>query len=201
MNDETPNMTSSFAPINRWHIVISGFMQTEGKPTGMVKLWRIMRLFTHPSVGVEIRSWCSNWSDMAELIWRCQPDSGAVDVRIYAYSWGGFSAMLLAKELGERGIDVSAMVLSDPVYRHWYRLGWWRAFVPWRRIVVPPNVRRVWWFRQRENFPRAHGLVAKSKERTLIYEPVLLERFHEYMDDAAAFHEQALIVGHAGEHM
>ena len=117
-------MSLSLLPIHDWHVVISGFLQDEGQPTGMVRLWRLLgERHSAADVRVELRSWNVNWRQLAELIWRMQPGAGRncfdpPRVKVYAYSWGaGWGAMQLARQLRRRGIGVAAMVLSDPVYR------------------------------------------------------------------------------------
>jgi hypothetical protein len=182
----------SCEPIHCWHVVIGGFLQDEGRPTGMVRLWRKLDArLSSPGVRVELRNWNDNWRQFAELIWRVQPGDGSVKVGIYAYSWGaGWGAMQLAKCLSRRGVPVAHMVLSDPVYRSPLLPFRWLAFCPWRPIVVPRNVRQVTWFRQRRNRPSGCRLVAEDSQRTTIrpadgYEADVI---HEYMDDLLAFH-------------
>jgi pimeloyl-ACP methyl ester carboxylesterase len=178
--------------ISQWHIVIGGFRQTEGKPTGMVELWRRLHaLHAKPGVSVELRAWNDNWRDLAELIWRVQPLDEPVSVKVYAYSWGGgWGAMQLARELGRRGVHVAWMVLSDPVYRSPWLATRWLALVPWRSILVPPNVRVVHWFRQKVSLPAGHALRAERRQKTLITPPVWAEVSHLYMDDLRLFHRE-----------
>jgi pimeloyl-ACP methyl ester carboxylesterase len=178
--------------IRRWHIVIGGFRQTEGKPTGMVRLWhRLHELHAQPGVCVELRSWNDNWRELAELIWRVQPEDEPVVIKVYAYSWGaGWGAMRLARELSRRGVNVSWMVLSDPVYRSPWIITRWLALVPWRSILVPPNVRVVHWFRQRVSLPSGHALRPQRKERTVISPAVWADVSHLYMDDLRTFHRE-----------
>lgn len=184
---------SAALTIRHWHIVIGGFRQTEGKPTGMVRLWqRLHELHSQSGAVVELRSWNDNWRDLAELIWRVQPDDEPVVVKVYAYSWGaGWGAMQLARELGRRGVNVAWMVLSDPVYRSPLAITRWLAMVPWRSILVPANVRVVHWFRQRLSLPAGHLLRPVRKERTVITPPVWAEVSHLYMDDLKSFHKEA----------
>ncbi|KKN11269.1 hypothetical protein LCGC14_1028260 [marine sediment metagenome] len=185
----------SHQPIKNWIICICGFLQSEGTPNGVVGLWSWLHSeHSVPDTRVELRAWNDRWSELAELIWRMRPADNHVSVKIVGYSFGGYSATLLAKELGKRGIEVRAMVLSDPVYRHWHRLGWWRAMWPWSEIKIPSNVREVWWFRQRQNLPRGHELVAEKPRNTTIHEPRVLKRDHAWMDDAAEFKNTAMVV-------
>jgi pimeloyl-ACP methyl ester carboxylesterase len=197
-------------PIRNWHIVISGFLQTEGTVSGCVSLWRKLQRLSDDNTSVILHSWKDNFSDLAELIWRFSPaDEHKLCIKVYAYSWGGYSAILLARALQKRGLNVRALVLSDAVYRHWYLLGQWRAMVPGSRIIVPDNVREVFWFRQREPriqfgngwrnvlCPAGHRVVAKNKSATKVHEPVILKVSHSYMDEAKQFQQEAVRVASA----
>ena len=180
-------------PIRDWHIVIGGFLQHMGRPHGMIRLWREIRDLSNEYTEVMLLSWNDNMSHIAEFVWRaCEETDGARDakVRIYGYSWGGSSAVRLARELAARGLGVDWLVLSDPVYRHWYKVGRWRAFWPWRRIYIPHNVRNVAWYRQQTNWPRSHALVWNSQS-THMSGPITLKVTHQYMDDALAYHRRA----------
>jgi len=168
-------------------VVISGFLQDEGKPTGMVGLWATLHhMVSGPSTRVELRSWHDDWNAVAEFIWRQRTNGNGVDVVICAYSWGGPSAMELARQLGRRGIAVRHMVLADPVYR--LRWALWRVFFRWPKIRVPKNVRRVTWFRQHRDWPEGHDLVAEDRGMTDIEAPTVLDCGHTYVDDSPQFH-------------
>lgn len=186
-------MSHCHSTINAWHIVIGGFLQTEGRPTGMVRLWmRLHSLFSSPSSVVLLRSWNDNWSDLAELIWRAnrsgQPDRHTVN--IYAYSWGaGYGAMELARQLNRRGLRVHTMVLSDPVYRSPLLSFRWLALLQWSTIRVPANVFAVHWFRQNISLPAGHDLKADSPA-TWLSDPKWVEVDHQYMDDWRPFHNE-----------
>lgn len=179
------------APITRWHVVASGFTQTERTWHGMVRLWRDLhaRLATAEDV-VSLRTWNSDWAALAEHIFLVQQNQGErIKVACYAYSWGCSGVMRLARELNKRGIPVESMVLSDPIYRSRWMTFAWLAMVSWKRVVVPDNVRMVRWFYQRQNLPKSQGIVAQDTKRTMIFEGTELNRTHEYMDDSGQFHQ------------
>lgn len=195
-----PNL-SLYPPIGEprhvatWHLVISGFLQTVGKPNGMVSLWRKLMRHNGPEAAVVPLKWNSQWWDIAELIWSVQPNGHDRVIRIYAYSWGaGWGAMELARQLDRRGMAVDHMVLSDPVFRSSWLLGRWLALSELASIEVPANVRRVSWFRQTKNRPCGHNLAAADGQITVIQPPVVLSRTHQYMDDAEDFHAECLRV-------
>lgn len=187
-------------PIRTWHVVISGWLQNEGQPTGMVRLWRDLHArFTARRVRVELRVWNDRWDALAEFIWRLRSQApvwpfAKPRIVIYGYSWGGYSAVVLARLLQRRGLPVEHLVLSDAVYRHWYLLGQWRALLPGSRIVVPSNVKEVTWFRQGSGAFKGHDVVAVDARKTKIHPAKLAKVHHRYMDDLRAFHAEALAI-------
>lgn len=185
-------MSPADAPIRAWHVCVAGFLQTEGEPTGIVRLWRrLHQQHSDPRTRVELRSWADRTDTLAELIWRLRPDNHPPLIRLYGYSWGGAACVRLARDLQKRGLPVASMVLSDAVYRHPYWAGNWRAFVPLSRLVVPANVREVFWFRQQNNWPSGHTLVA-AYPQTVIHPAHVIGWFgHQYMDDLDEFHRLA----------
>lgn len=191
----SPILAPRYQPIDRWHVCISGFRQHRGSPTGLEALWQRLRAAHHNGVAaVELCAWNDNWSALAEFIWRFRRDGQPPRIGIYAYSWGaGWGFIQLARQLRRRGLEVQHAVLSDPVYRHWYRAGNWRAFVPGIPIEVPANVRRVQYFVQRQNWPRGHRVIAADATQTAIWAPITLNADHEKMDDADEFHETSLV--------
>ena len=168
--------------IKNWHYVITGFLQDRATRTRFVGLWLdLRRHHLYDDTAITQLSWNSNWSDEAERIFRLS-SHGPPTVRIYGYSWGaGWGAMQLAEHLRRRGVPVRAMVLVDPIYRHPYWLGNWRSLFHWVKIVVPPSVKEVWWFRQKLTWPRGHDLYAE--DGTVLHEPVWLDVGHAHMDD------------------
>jgi len=177
--------------ILRWHVVASGFTQTERTWHGMVRLWRDMHArSTAAEDGVSLRTWDSDWAALAEHIFLVQENQGQrIKVACYAYSWGCSGVMKLVRELNKRGIPVESMVLSDPIYRSPWMTCAWLAMTSWKKIVVPNNVRMVRWFYQKQNLPQSQGLVAQDEKRTMIFEPTELLRNHEYCDDSRQFHD------------
>lgn len=179
--------------IKTWHIIISGFRQTEDRPNGMTRMWLSLGKHRSPETTIALREWNSDWDVVAETVWWSNPVPEKLVVNVYAYSWGaGWGFTRLAHALSLRGIKVNIAVLSDPVYRHWYALGQWRALVPWSTIIVPSNVSEVFWYRQYRAIPRGHNLVAENKLVTTIHPAVELNHSHVYMDDAWDFQKKAM---------
>jgi len=175
--------------MREWHIVFSGFQQKSGTLNGTVQIWGdLMRIASrHQSARVELLRWDDNISNLAELISRLAPQDSMPIVNIYGYSWGGMTAANFARELRRRGMPVNHIVLSDAVYRHWYWLGQWRAFVSAWAIRIPDNVRKVTHFRQRQSMPMGHDVKADNPGKTLIGKPIWLKADHSWMDDASPF--------------
>ena len=183
------------ATIDRWHFVFAGYLQHEGQPNGMVRLWwELHRRHAGCDTAVLFERYDAPVDLLAEMVWRLRANGGPT-ICIYGYSWGGAAAVNFARALDRRGIRVASMVLSDPVYRHWHLLGRWRALFPWSRIArirVPANVAAMHSFWQRRNWPRACQLVADDPSRTKIHRPKLATVEHGYMDDLRAFHDASL---------
>jgi len=174
------------SPTN-WLIVIGGFLQDRGKPTGMVRLWLELRKHASANTCIELMNWRDDPREYADLVFGVTGETA--QVFLFGYSWGGMTATLLARELKKRGIGVRHMILSDPVFRHWWMLRRWTSFAPWSRIAIPSNVAHVTWFRQRNDWPRGHDLVAQDKCRTAILPATELDLAHVYMDDSLDFHK------------
>lgn len=175
--------------MREWHIVISGFQQKSGTLNGTVQIWGdlIRMVSARPDARVELLTWDSDFANLAETISRVAPVDAMPIVNVYGYSWGGMSAAKFARELRRRGVEVNRMVLSDAVYRHWYWLGQWRAFVSAWSIRIPDNVHRVIHFRQRESYPMGHTIKADNPGKTKVDPVVWLKVDHCWMDDHAAF--------------
>lgn len=174
--------------IHEWHIVVSGFRQRQGNLNGMDKIWDMaeIRAKSRPDARAMIYPWHCDVADIAGLIMRKRDPDTMPLVNLYGYSWGGMTCVNLSEELRDREIDVRTMVLSDAVYRHWHRGGQWRTFLP-MSIYIPDNVKQVIHFKQRENWPFGHTLVAKNPGMTDMAPMRWLTAKHQHMDDSPAF--------------
>ena len=183
--------------IGRWLLCCSGFLQpTLGAPTGMMKLWAELHdRHCGPGCCVERLAWSDCPASVAEHV-RLLADDRPPAVLIFAYSWGAALAVRIARELGKRSIDVQHLVLTDPIYRHAYFAGNWRALLPWWPINIPRNVREVTWWRQLDSCPRGHDLVA-CEEHTLLHPPRLASAAHEFMDELLDFRQTSLRIAAA----
>lgn len=178
------------------HICVSGFSQNCGYYHGILKLRESLLTAGH-SEGVASRVWYLPWTSnfrrvANELGIICNQHGIRPQVMIAGYSYGGWGAIQLAKELSRSGIFVRSMVLSDPVARPWF----WPRPLPavssmlGRRfsfaLRVPSNVLQLFSFYQIDNRPQGHKLIVRPP--TLQHKPVRLDLPHTEMDDAEAFH-------------
>lgn len=186
-----------------WLVGFAGFFQTRGTANGMIDLHGELRQkHVSPQTVVQFCHWDDNVDGLAEQIWRTARKADvAPAIYVYAYSWGGMTAMNFARQLRARdNLRVRHMVLSDAVYRHWYWAGNWRAFMPGIPIVVPDNVLRVDWYRQTTTRLRGHDLVAEDDVATNLSDPVYVRHTpHTRMDDCGLFRERCLQVAEMAE--
>lgn len=168
--------------------LISGFTQTEENWNGVQELREklLAELDDYSSLSVRVRlgEWHNDWFAAARQVYMLReryPNEPFVVV-VFAYSWGvGNGLVKFAKYLDRFGVDIAHVVLSDPVYRHWFSPGNWRAIWGDRRIAIPKNVLRIEGFHQETDLP--HGRRPMSDQAQC--DPwVLLRRPHAEMDDA-----------------
>lgn len=77
---------------------------------------------------------------------------------IIGYSYGGYSAVLLCRELRALGVAVNHLWTIDAVFRIWDHWGSLRSLRDYWIIAVPQNVRVVTSWRQKVNKPRGHWI-------------------------------------------
>ncbi len=177
--------------VNRWEIVIGGYRQHEGDPTGPLLLWSELLSLCSPTTQVVFREWNAPWDRLADVIHRTSVSHPTI--RIYAYSWGcGYGFLRLAKELKRRGLKVDVAVLCDPVYHSHLLLFRWLAFIPGMTLWVPSNVHEVRGVAQSQSCLRGHRVKAVDPKATRVHQFVRLHRDHTWMDDSPLFHSMCL---------
>jgi hypothetical protein len=179
--------------ITKWIIPISGFSQNKTRTTGIDRLWLKVRGHADGNASVlPPQVWNSDWKSVARWIWSMSSHDFRPEIYVFSYSYGcghGFSK--LSRCLGNYGLTVDCAVLSDPVYRSWYRP--WRSILPRKytpSIVIEANVKEVFIFRQSLNIPQGADIVKTDKSKTFIHEPVELQYRHAGMDDTLEFHSR-----------
>jgi len=183
----------------RIHQVISGFTQTEERPTGMFVLAETLHSlgFNNTISRVRLDRWNADWPAVAEHLWLLgRQHQAQVMVNVYAYSWGvGWGAVQLARELKKRDIDVQELVAADGVYRHrWLRLPAMisRDSLLAPAIRIPCNVHTVTPFHQTMNRPQGHHLKGDRDFSGVIHESREISATHQYIDDHPSFHLAAI---------
>lgn len=178
--------------------LISGFTQTEQNWNGVQELREqlLSELDDYSSLSVRIRldEWKANWKAIARQLYMLReryPREPFIVV-CFAYSWGvGHGLVKFAKYLDWYGVDVAHAVVSDPVYRHWFSPGNWRAIWGDSRIVIPRNILKIEGFYQETDKPRGR----RPTSDQLTCDPwTLLRRPHAEMDDARPWWERCIEV-------
>ena len=112
-------------------------------------------------------------------------------ISIIGYSYGGYTAVLLCRELRRMGLKVDHLYLIDAVARKRPKIGAIRSLLDriwW--VEVPNNVKQVVSWRQQFNKPSGHKIVVNSRttefEQTFLYVP------HSQMDDCREIHARIL---------
>lgn len=189
--------------IQNWHIVFGGFLQDEGQATnGTLGTWfNLHRSLANETTVVEWHAWNTDARNLAEKINRFS-GSDMPKVYVYAYSWGATAASLLCQALQRHGIIVEIVVLTDGVYRHQYKLGWWRAAVSWSKLYFTSNVLRISygvqknprfnWTRKSKGLgdffePSGHGIHLENDTATDVIRRPDSHLSHTHMDESVDF--------------
>lgn len=184
---------------SRWMIVIGGFTQHLGRPSGSELLFNHLWELVDGNTCVQLHTWRDDWPKIAEFMHRNTDHRRPVKIHVFSYSWGfGWGFKKLAQELEKRGMVVNHAVGCDPVYR----TAWMPEWLPLNplsmlrlpTIEIPANVRMVDHFYQRQDRPMGHKLEAADPEGTIIHPGVQLQADHAYMDDQYKYHVKALEV-------
>lgn len=183
--------------VEHWVVCITGYMQGEGRRTGLQTLQYAISEKCHgPHTRILLKAWRDDMDALAERIWIYQHPERTPRITIAGYSYGGYTATLLCSELAERGLFVENLFLVDPVWRP--KASWASPLSLLRdwTIFVPSNVRKVWYWHQIANsrlMPQGHKIKLESDSTLWINrdEPPRRES-HLYIDDAQAIHKAVL---------
>lgn len=174
-------------PFSRVHLCVMGFTQSTLRRTGMERLWlEVLRpLSNEVTLVLPPITWDADPEPVASLIDRTA--AAGASIRATAYSWGGgYFFPRFCASLAKRGRTIDTALLVDAVYRS-RLLPAWLPFNPLSlttlpRVVVPSNVRRVAWFRQRRDNPSGHDVVIDPSSTSLVSSK-WLDVGHVEMDD------------------
>ncbi len=170
-------------------VTFQGFTESFSVSTGTERLFReVVRKFIAPDIlCLDPRQWDADTHAMVGYLAR----SGVTDCAVIGYSYGGgFTAQKFAKVCLQQGINISLMLLCDPVYRPTWMptLGIFQPF-SFRSLMpksvtidIPRSVREVVWVRQRLTLPQAHDLRVEWR-LTNVSEPITLPYGHTVIDE------------------
>ena len=133
-------------------------------------------------------TWRHNSKTLAVWLHNSRPNRRIV---LIGFSYGGYTAVLLARELEKLGVDIDHMYLIDAVARPRPRVGSFRSLMDlcwW--IKVPHNVKQLTNWRQSVSRPSGHKVVADF--RYTKHDPYTLYVPHTQMDDHARVHATIL---------
>lgn len=185
----------------KFHICISGFLQSESRCHGILKLAEAFHAegLNGDTERVLYRPWNADWSAVAEHLWLLgESRKTDIQINIYSYSWGvGWGAVELSKELLKRGLVVNNLVASDGVYRHPLLLMRWTSLLSRDAsfspvIRIPANVLEVHPLHQKQNRPQGHKIVSGRGCTAVIHDSIECMATHQYMDDSPEFHALSL---------
>lgn len=174
-----------------------GHLQKAHHQNGMRTIWRQARLkCTEDATVTNPQRWNADWGSLAHWL---EEEMGSGLVVTIGYSYGaGWGCQQLSHHLSMRaGMTIMVwQVLSDPVSRNRYGLGWplnalnvtrWSG--KWRRVKPPRNVTRLWYATQTAKAPHGQG-VAQHSGLELEYGGHF-NRGHSAMDELPEFQEAA----------
>lgn len=175
-------------PLTRWINCFNGYTQGDRWRTGVGRIHReILSTCSGPSTYTNLSSWRDDVANIADNIteWCERPQVVAI-----GYSYGGWTAVLLCRELQLRGVSVEHLVLIDAVWRPWQRLASPRSLCDGMKIVVPTNVHRVLSWTQKKSKPSGHEV--EVNQATTGIERRSLNVSHIYADDQPEVREAVL---------
>lgn len=161
----TERKTCSSDAITEWFGFVTGFQQREGGATPFEKLHRrVQKRAGGPNTVVVIRSWRDSAKDFAQRIhnWRNGHNPRIV---LAGYSYGGYSAVEICRELQKFHIPVDHLFLIDPVARWLYRWPSIFSMLNVLPITIPANVRRATVWRQAYDYPRGADVRVAVREQ------------------------------------
>ena len=174
-----------------WVVLVGGFLQQMDGNHGLAALFHLLDRFKRPGLNLLLREWTTDTAAIARRV-ALLADGGAPTVVVVGFSYGGTTAVRLCEELEERGVTVGSLTLIDAVWRPWRGFPSVLSVLPWWRLRVPRNVKRVRVYRQREDRPMGHEVVLAEPYSAEMVGPVFLPLRHVEMDDAVGIHQAVL---------
>lgn len=198
-------------PIENWIVCISGYLQGQGNAEqGIPALAHGLQIQHGSHARVEFHTWNSDWSGIAEWIFRTSQNGKPPTIMLVAYSWGvGFGATRFIRELRHRKLRVNCAVFADGVYHfggplfHKCGVSQLAAYTTRlgnrKTVKLEDNIDEVHWFRQDDmsilqpkTWLRGHQLVYRKTGVPLPNEVLLSDVTHSYIDEAPEFKRKVM---------
>lgn len=182
-------------PVKRWIVCETGFGQDESRVTGVESLQdEVHRLCSCADTRCVLKSWRDSPSSLAQRIKNRAGGDEDPTIVVIGYSWGGYSSVLLCRELQKRDLSVEHLLLCDAVWRSKFMIGYPLSLTDWLTISIPGNVRNLYSWRQTANIPCGAKIKLeepydeKTNQGTKhVLERVLPHVTHEHIDEHREF--------------
>lgn len=192
-------MAALLEPVNRWVVCVTGFGQSEDRLTGVEMLQDVLRRqCSSADTVVVLRSWRDSPGSLAQRIANRSPDDFDPHIVTIGYSWGGYSSVVLARELQKRGLTVDHMLLCDAVWRGRFMMSYPLSLTDAFTITIPSNVKHLYTWRQCANTPRGSKIrlehpYDEGEERGTLwdYQEEHKHITHQHLDDLRSFRKKA----------
>ena len=162
--------------------------------TGVEKLQEALRIkCTCVETIVLLKSWRDFPASLAQRIANRCPDDYDPTIVSIGYSWGGYSAVLFARELQKRGLTIDHLLLCDAVWRSSFMIGYPLSLTDLFTIKIPSNVKNLYTWRQTANTPRGSNIKLEDEGFTnWVSDEVLPHIEHQHIDDYRPFRLKAM---------
>jgi len=159
-------------PVERWIVCVGGLGQDEPGRHGIDEIQdAVFRQCTCEFTRVPRMSWRDSPKAIARRIFNRRPVGHQPRVVLIGFSYGGWTAVLIARELEGLNVPVETLLLIDAV---WRPLAWLPSLTSLMRrwkIDLPANVGACYAWRQKRSTPCGHdidpGRVRQFTEHTL----------------------------------
>lgn len=185
----------SDAPVARWVIFFTGFLQREGGRTGLERLQRRVNAeCSGPDNLIVLKSWRDSARDTAQRIANWRDEEADPRVVLVGFSYGGYTANETARELQKHRIAVETLALVDPVPRIFARLPSSTSLLNVWSITVPSNVRRLLTWRQVHNRPGGSKIRLADKITDWQTNETYVDVPHTAIDDLPQIHRAIRLI-------
>lgn len=166
----------------KWAYYASGFREKRGELSGTRETaMKVQRRFQSADCTVRYVEWDDNPKGYARDLATHWEEGDVLIVSGYSWGCGNWVKKFLTELFKlNPSIEVSYLVLADPVVRSCNPLFRWLAISPWGTIKLPGNINRKHSFFQRQNEPNASAITIGGKK---VEHDTELKVKHTHMDN------------------